>query len=299
MPDKIATIEQHGAVTSIYTNLQSNTELWTLNVADVHFDSVYCNRELMRSQFDEAARRNARINIYGDWFDAMQGRYDKRREYPLLRKEYKREDYYDFVVKDSVEWLKPYAHLLDICADGNHELSVLKHANTNLMDRLVYGLHTETENCTAVHGGYGGWVRYMFSLGLEPRSGTQKGIKVKYFHGAGGEAPVTRGVIQTNRQAVYLPDADIVFNGHSHNSYYVPIVRERIGNKGTLHMDIQHHIRIPGFMQSYGDGSTGWEVTRGGVPKPIGSIWVKFTTNCKEIKIQVIPDIIAAEVVSL
>lgn len=106
MPDKIATIEQHGAVTSIYTNLQSNTELWTLNVADVHFDSVYCNRELMRSQFDEAARRNARINIYGDWFDAMQGRYDKRREYPLLRKEYKREDYYDFVVKDSVEWLK-------------------------------------------------------------------------------------------------------------------------------------------------------------------------------------------------
>lgn len=244
----------------------------------------------MKIQFDEALRRKARINIFGDWFDAMQGKYDKRRSYPLLRKEYKRDDYYDFVVKDSVRWLLPYSNLLDVMADGNHELSVLANANTNLMDRLVCGLRDRNQNCEAIHGGYGGWIRYMFSMGSEIRRGTQKSIKLKYFHGAGGEAPVTRGVIQTNRQAVYLPDADIVVNGHNHNGYYLPIVRERIGNKGKLYMDIQHHVRIPGYMQSYGDGTTGWEVTRGGVPKPVGACWIRYYATSETVNVQAIPD---------
>lgn len=130
----------------------------------------------------------------------MQGRYDNRRSYPLLRNEYKRDDYYDYVVKDSVEWLLPYASIIDICADGNHELSVLKNANTNLMDRMVYGLRTASKDCDAIHGGYGGWIRYMFSFSANLKQGTQKSVKVKYFHGVGTEAPVTRGVIQTNRQ---------------------------------------------------------------------------------------------------
>jgi len=105
-----------------------------------------------------------------------------------------------------------------------------------------------------------------------------KGIRgsanIKYFHGSGGEAPVTRGVIQTNRQAVYLPDADIVINGHSHNSYWIPIQRERLTRDGTQYFDTQHHLRTPGYMQSYGDGTAGWEVTRGGVPKPLGGCFV-------------------------
>lgn len=297
LPTRI--VEQSGAITSIYNNLLPGQEYWTLNISDVHFDSVYCNRDVMRSQLDEAVKRNARINIFGDFFDAMQGRYDSRRSYPLLREEYKRDDYFDYVVKDAVEWLLPYSHLIDICADGNHEMSVLKHSNTNLMDRLVYGMRDKNEECHAIHGGYGGWIRYMFSLSTEIRKGTQRSVKVKYFHGAGGEAPVTRGVIQTNRQAVYLPDADVVINGHSHNSYYVPIVRERIGNKGRLFMDIQHHIRIPGYMQSYGDGTTGWDVERGGVPKPIGAFWIKYTATGKDITINVIPDIQTPMAVSL
>ena len=106
--------------------------------------------------FDEALHKEARINIFGDWFDAMQGRYDNRRSYPLLREEYKREDYYDYVVRDSARFLGPYAHLIDVLADGNPEKSVLKHANTDLMDRLVYQLHSDNPDCTVVHGGYVG-----------------------------------------------------------------------------------------------------------------------------------------------
>lgn len=268
--------------------------------SDIHYDSIYCNREVLRADLDEAVKRNARIYFFGDFFDAMQGRYDPRRSMPELRPEYaRRDDYYDFLVQDAVSWLKPYAHNIDVMADGNHELSVLKAANTNILDRLVADLNKETSS-RILHGGYGGWVRFMFtSLWPDGTHNPKTSVRLKYFHGSGGEAPVTRGVIQTNRQAVYLPDANIVVNGHSHNAYYIPISRERLNNKGVPFFDIQHHIRTPGYKQSYGDGTTGWDLTRGGVPKPIGSCWVRLYAELDRIKVQVQPCLHDAEPVSV
>lgn len=260
----------YGAVTIVREdNVKVGYEQWQLHIADVHYDSIFCDRDALFEDLNEAKKRKAKIFIWGDLFDAMQGRFDPRRNMDELREEYRREDYYDFVVRDLADALKPYAKNLEIIADGNHELSVLKNANTNLADRLVYALNVENK-VNITHGGYGGWVVWMYDI-----SGVNKSIKLKYFHGAGSEAPVTRGVIQTNRQAVYLPDADIVVNGHNHNSYYIPIARERISTQGIQYMDIQHHLRVPGYKQAYGDGAKGWDVTRGGVPKPVGCCWVK------------------------
>ena len=297
-----STISQSGAITTIhYPDVSAGWEKWILHVADCHFDSIYCAREVMGEQFQEAVKKNARINIYGDFLDAMQGRFDPRRSMAELRPEYRREDYYDFVITDAAEWLAPYATNIDIMADGNHELAVLKAANTNLMDRLADKLRTNNKNCHTVHGGYGGWVRYLFNISTQLTS-----IRLKYYHGAsasGGDAPVTRGVIQTARQAVYLPDANIVVNGHSHNAYYVPIARERLSNKGVQYFDTQHHIRTPGYKQSYNDGSVGWDVTRGAPPKPIGAIWTRMyctvTASGGYINVQVIPNIRDAQPISI
>ncbi|CAK0749642.1 conserved hypothetical protein [Gammaproteobacteria bacterium] len=290
------TTEQNGAVTTINVDeVYGGWEQWLFLTSDNHFDSIYCNRDIMRAHFDEAKRRSARIYIFGDWYDAMQGRYDNRRAAPELRPEYeRREDYYDAIVNDSADWLAPYAPNIDIISDGNHELGVLKNANTNIVDRLVHEHLNRKYGGAVRHGGYGGWVRFLFDEGNHKQS-----VRLKYYHGSGGEAPVTRGAIQTARQAVYLPDANIVVNGHSHNMYYIPISRERLGNKGCQYLDIQHHIRIPGYKQAYGDGQSGWEVTRGGVPKPIGSVWVRLYYDNKIIKIQVTPEIVAPEPVSI
>ena len=67
-----------------------------------------------------------------------------------------------------------------------------------------------------------------------------------------------------------------VITGHSHHSYWMPIVRERVSPSGEQYFDIQHHVRTPGYHMSYGNGSKGWEVSRGGVPKPIGSSLVSI-----------------------
>jgi hypothetical protein len=286
-------ISQSGAVTTITIDVSKTPEQWILLASDCHHDSVKCNMALEERHLKELKARDGMGFYFGDIFDAMQGRFDPRRSMAELRPEYRRDDYYDFVVKDIGDFFADYSPNIALISDGNHELAVLKSANTNLVDRLVGRINQQTGS-RIVHGGYGGWVRFMIQ-----RKGVPKGsIKLKYFHGAGGEAPVTRGVIQTNRQAVYLPDADIVVNGHSHNTYYIPISRERIGGKGTLFYDIQHHIRTPGYKNDYADGTGGWDVTRGGVPKPVGAVWclIKWDSVTNRTMINVYPDVHGAEV---
>jgi hypothetical protein len=273
--------EQKHPVSIFRHDITRGEEVTHFYTSDIHFDSVYCNREVLTEHLDEAKRKGALIFIFGDFFDAMQGRFDPRRDMDELRPEYRRNDYYDFVVRDAADFLEPYANNIALISDGNHELAVLKNSNTHLIDRLVEKLRHRCPSSIVQHGGYGGWIINQFKRG---NYGATK--RVKYFHGSGGEAPVTRGVIQTNRQAVYLPDADIVVNGHSHNSYHVPIVREKVNQAGIVYFDTQHHIRTPGYKQSYGDGSQGWDVTRGGVPKPLGGAWVTFSEKADSVQMR-------------
>jgi hypothetical protein len=52
-------------------------------------------------------------------------------------------------------------------------------------------------------------------------------------------------MMQNNRQAVYLADADIVWNGHNHNEYITNNKRERLSNKGVLYFFIIKQIYFP------------------------------------------------------
>lgn len=263
-------IENKGAVTKLYFESMKINFFVT---SDVHYDSIYCNRDQFIRDLQEAQKRDALICLVGDLFDAMNGRFDPRRDMSKVRKEYLRADYYDALVEDMFKALKPFAKNIILISDGNHETSTLKNANTHLTDRLTSLLNGAGGKIA--HGGYGGYLKVI--VRKEPRHSDS--ILIKFFHGSGGEAPVTRGVIQTNRQAVFLPDADIVLNGHSHNQYIVPITRERVSDLGVLYFDNQYHVRTPGYCMSYGDGSGGWEVERGGIPKPTGGCFITYQAN--------------------
>jgi predicted phosphodiesterase len=247
-------------------------EQWFLLMSDNHHDSTLCNRTLEKQHLDEALRRGASIFIFGDYFDSMQGHFDPRRNMDELRPEYRRSDYFDFVVEDSAEFLQPYAKNILMIARGNHETAVLKYNNTDLTDRLVYALNSRNKT-SIVSGGFGGWIRLMLAASTGVPQGS---VKMKYYHGGGGDAPVTRGMIDTNRQAVYLPDADVVINGHNHQAYIIPIARERLSGKGVLSFDVATFVRIPGYKQDYADGSGGWAVERKAPPKPIGCVWMRL-----------------------
>lgn len=269
---RITDVQHDGAVLSLYFGeVASGFEQWVLLTADRHHDNIYCDRALEKRHLDEALERAALILDFGDLFCAMQGKYDPRSSMDDIRAEDVGEDYLDRIVTHAARDFAPYAPNWLLAAQGNHDSNIRKHHGTDLISNLVHRMNADHHGNLHV-GGYGGWVRFMFTMQQTRR----QSIRLKYHHGAGGGGPVTRGVIQTNRQAVYLPDADIVVNGHTHDSWYVPIARERLSDRGKVYQDLVHFIRVPGYKDEYADGSQGFHVERWGAPKPIGAAWLRF-----------------------
>lgn len=235
--------------------------------ADRHWDNPMSDHDLQKKHLDEAREYKAGIIDIGDLFCAMQGKFDKRSDKDCLREEHCRGDYLDALVTTATSFFRPYAKRMIVLAMGNHETSILKKHETNLTSRLA-------DNLGSYNGGYSGWV--IFHLrNLDTGDVTVR--KMWYIHGYGGGGPVTRGVIQTNRKAVYLPDADYVVSGHTHDEWIVPIVRNRIDDYGHQYHEEQVHVQVPTYKDEYADGFGGWHVETGKPPKPIGAMWLRFT----------------------
>jgi hypothetical protein len=235
-------------------------------------------------------RRDGLWLDFGDLFDAMQGKFDPRRDYSGIRKEDAETNYYDLLVEHAADFYGAYADRCLMLALGGHETATERNCGLNLTSNLAYRLNAEALRDSGHRvevGGFGGWIRFVFHI----QKTVRRQLRLKYFHGAGGRAPVTKGVIQTNRQAVYLPDANLVINGHNHQAYIVPIVRERMGVRGHLSRDIQWHGRIPGYKDDYGDGTGGWAVEKGFEPTPVGALWLRLWYANDGVECKLIPEI--------
>lgn len=264
--------EQKGNATIVTVDYTGPFEADFLLAADRHWDNTKSDQALQKKHLDQAVERKAGVFDFGDLFCAMQGRDDKRSSKSSLRVEHKENDYYDRLADTAAEWFKPYANSFIMMSPGNHESAVLKHHETDLTGRLICQLNDARTSGHIHYGGFSGWVMFQFR--------TKKQItfrsKLWYIHGYGGGGPVTRGVIQTNRQAVYVPDASIVVNGHTHDEWSVPIARTRLTDDGNIWRDEQWHVRVPSYKDEYGDGRGGWHIERGGPPKTIGAAWLTF-----------------------
>jgi hypothetical protein len=256
-----------------FDNFSADFEQWFLLSSDRHHDSTYCDRSSEKKHLDEALKRDAIIFDGGDLFDSMQGKFDPRRSMDELRPEYRVNNYYDFVVKDCADFYEPYAKNWVLFGLGNHETAVIKNAGTHLTDRLVYELNKR--GCTnSFTGGFGGWIRLLFSLGSK---GGRASLCFYYHHsGITGNAPVTKGMIGVNRQSVFIPDADIVLNGHNHEAYYTSQVRQKLTNAGNITHSYTHFVRTPGYKKSWDEASYGFDIEKL-QPKPIGAAWMKIT----------------------
>lgn len=245
-------------------------EQYFLLQSDVHIDNPHCDRDLWTRHLDEAKARHAPVLDCGDFHCVMQSRGDRRRSRKGVRSEHEDHGYLDKVLNESTELLMPYKHLVTLRGLGNHETAVRTHCDTDLTERLAERLRMKGGIARA--GGFSGYVVFR----VTGHGGDIRAIKLWYFHGSGGGGPVTRGVIQTNRQAVFVSDADIVWNGHTHDSWHVPIPRVRLSSHDEIIQTRQVHVRTPGYKDEYGTGMDGWHVERGGAPKPLGAAWLRI-----------------------
>jgi hypothetical protein len=228
---------------------------------------------MLKRHFDEALDNDYPIFCNGDWFDLMGGKYDPRNNLPGgdVLPEYRGDNYIDLVIEDSFDFLLPYAHLLTIWGQGNHETSVTKRMHTNPLKRLVQMLQQAGSNVQL--GGYSGYIRWQFH-----RQKEMKSYLMHYHHGYGGNAKRSKGILSADIDSMQHPDADIIVRGHDHNKWHLPLTVERITSQLTPRISKVHHLRT-GSYKLLGDGYGGWETQKGFGQPTIGGWWIDVRTS--------------------
>lgn len=251
-------------ITVTMEGIKEGWESWYLLSTDRHHDHAECDHALERRHLEQAKERGAGIIDGGDLFCAMQGKWDKRADPAALREELHGGNYLNRLVDYAAEFYEPYAKNFVVASPGNHETAILKRHEYNLTQAFCDRLKIH-------RGSYAGWVKFRFSY----KGGKGTSLLMYRHHGYGGGGAVTKGVIQTNRMAVYLPDATFVMTGHTHDKWILPLGRHRINRNGQTYQDEQWHIRCGGYKDEFSSGD-GWHVETGKEPKPKGAVWLRF-----------------------
>lgn len=236
-----------------------------LMISDIHWDNPHCDRKMLKRDLDEAVRRNAKIVINGDLFCLMQGAYDPRKMKADILPEHNNNKYLDSVVNTAVEWFMPYKNHIKLVGYGNHETSIIKRHETDVIDRFVTLMNFNGANIEL--GGYGGWI-------VCRQVKNQQSYRIKYHHGFGGGGPVTKGVIQFARMAMAIQNADMIWMGHVHEDHDLPYQIEYLDN----HMQVAQRkvtmLRTGTYKEEYQDGTHGFHIMTGRPPKPLGGRWL-------------------------
>lgn len=251
--------------------LTTPKSLFTLQCSDIHYDSPYCDRTSLKKHFDEVKDRGGQICIYGDLFDVMGCYKDPRTKAADIRSEYiqKGRSYLDLVVDDVYEFLKPYKQNIAIISYGNHETAILKHRDTDPLDRLIFRLN-QLDGKDVMKGAYAGWL----VLAMK-RSKAKCSFRIAYHHGKGGNAKRSKGVLYSQIDAFQFPDANLIVSGHDHNKIWDPSnVRNRLSAYDNTYNDTVHWLKSGSYALS--PEGFGYVVERGFLPKRMGGWFVDF-----------------------
>ena len=246
-----------------------------LLISDLHWDNPHCDRGLLKNHLDEAVKRNAAIILNGDTYCCMGGKYDRRADKSLIRPEHNTDRYFDAIVDASVEWFAPYAKNILLIGYGNHETAIIKHGETDLLQRFASTLNYATGSAVQV-GGYGG------TIDIRVLHDAIRGVNfvVHYYHGSGGGGPVTKVVIQDQRLLAGTEGYDLTWQGHVHELYYHQNMIHRYDRSTkTLIQKPIHQLRTATYKEEWDGGYMGFHTERGRGPKPLGGYWLKLETS--------------------
>lgn len=246
-----------------------------LLMADIHWDSVICDRKLFFKHLSEAKERKARVLIFGDFFDVMGGKHDPRTTKADIRPEYSTQHYFDDVIMDAAAQLKGYKDNIDMIAEGGHETNVKLRHEVDLLGEHR-GLNMFLKSYKGRHNGF---IRFHFVNGVSDSS-----AKTLYWtHGGGGNSPVTKGVIKTARRQEAIR-ADWFVSGHIHTEFDIPRTQSRINRNCNLIVSKIRHWQIGTYKNEYLKG--GWADHKEFPPPNLGSRWLELSGSSGNLKVK-------------
>jgi hypothetical protein len=239
--------------------------------SDIHWDNPKCDWNLLKHDLDYCLKNEIPIMFNGDTFCLMQGAFDFRKMKSDIRPEHNNARYFDSIVETAVDFFLPYAHLMTVIGYGNHETSIIKRHETDIIQRFVTLLNYKAGS-NVMTGGYGGWL--IVNQLVKAKSNITQATKIKYFHGSGGGGLVTKGALNLTRAMEMYEGYDVFTMGHIHENSARNDVRDSINfhpSKGYYFNHKQIHSMITGtYKEEYIDGLYGWHVERGAPMKPVG-----------------------------
>ena len=254
--------------------MEADSPDWTADFllrSDAHHDNAHCDQRLELCHLVEAQERDAGILDIGDLHCAMQGKWDKRASTDACRPEQREGRYLDSLVECAADFYEPFADRWLFMSPGNHEGSILKRHETDLTERTAERLRAK--GSPIMVGSYAGFIRFRVIFNERSIS------RVMYYtHGNGGGGPMTHGVLNTRRRQSYLPDADIIWSGHTHDSWTVRLAKTQLTKHGRVRLTDVHHLSTPGYKDEFSP-LDGWHIERGAPPKPIGAAWLRLSID--------------------
>ena len=238
-----------------------------LLAGDAHWDNPDSDGELLKTHLSEAVERGSPIILGGDFFCAMQGKYDKRSDKRKLKPEHASGNYLDRLVETAAEWLKPFAANVILIHRGNHETAIQKNHETDLTDRLCAELRRQ--GAPTIAGGYTGFVQFFLSQG----GGNRGSLDLYYHHGHGGGGPVTKGTIDFARYGMFAL-CDAIWSQHVHQATYGESQKIYVNHAGAIEQKTVLEIRSPSYKDEHGKGEGGFQTEKGVGPRPRGGYWL-------------------------
>jgi len=256
---------------------KSRDKFFVFVTSDNHFDSKKCDRKRLKRNFDEAKEKNALIVINGDWFDVMGCNKDPRSKPQDIRPEYFTEaGYLDAVVDDAVKFLTPYADNIAMISYGNHETSIIKHHDHDVIKALVSKLNLITKE-PILTGAYQGAIKWIFEETREKGKGKGSTLSsiMYYHHGFGGNAPRSKGIMHADILVAQNPFADIIIKGHDHQKWHLPYTVRTMDRNFVKWKEKEIHILALGsYKQKAND--FGWEVEKNFNEPTLGGWFIEY-----------------------
>jgi len=223
----------------------SSPELKLALFSDLHIGAEDCDIKTMRRDFATSADEERRFSINGDIAELIVP--SDRKRFTASKLMSRRDDVINETLELSFKELKPFADYIDVIGTGNHEESPIKYNSFDFIGALIVLLNRERSvTLPPIHrAGYQGYMQYKLKPVTKRKACTP--FTIYHHHGAGGSAPVTKGMIDFNRM-IYSHIADLYWMGHKHTAIQDNgIVRDGLNKNGNYVQTVSKALITPGY----------------------------------------------------